>query len=73
MIVNTKSAKSRKSDLNLQSKQKSAGTPFGFAVDDDDQVMESDKSDPDAEDQIQPFVPEDEDEDEIEEESSPDV
>jgi hypothetical protein len=26
----------KKSDLNLNSLQKSAGTPFGFAVDDDD-------------------------------------
>ena len=72
MLINTnqKSAKSRKSDLNLASKQKSAGTPFGFAIDDDQQ---SEERDVEMEEQIQPFVPEDEEEDEIEEESSPDV
>jgi hypothetical protein len=62
----------KKSELNLNSQKKSSGTPFGFAVDDDDNEESEDAVM--VEEQIQPFVPEvEESEEDISEESSPDV
>lgn len=65
-----KSHRSGRPELNLNSLQKSAGTPFGFAVDSDDNEESEDAVM--VEEQIQPFVPEvEESEEDISEESSP--
>ena len=50
-----KSHRSGRPELNLNSLQKSAGTPFGFAVDSDDNEESEDAVM--VEEQIQPFVP----------------